>query len=203
MNVYPLESIDIEEAKEKQFKIVDIITKHFRGSEILTRGDLGVIKGINKPSFTLKAENIISEFFNAEKSVLVRGAGTAAIKWGLYGLLKDKNRRNINGGISTMMDLKKLGLFVGGALFGSAGIKVLSSDDAKKLYTQTTAAVLRAKECVMTAATTLKENTDDILADAKEINEQRAAAKEMVIDDAPAEAEAEPAEASAEVADLA
>ena len=30
-----------------------------------------------------------------------------------------------------MMDLKKLGLFVGGALFGSAGIKVLSSDDAK------------------------------------------------------------------------
>ena len=32
-----------------------------------------------------------------------------------------------------MMDLKKLGLFVGGALFGSAGIKVLSSDDAKKL----------------------------------------------------------------------
>ena len=70
-----------------------------------------------------------------------------------------------------MMDLKKLGLFVGGALFGSAGIKVLSSDDAKKLYTQTTAAVLRAKECVMTAATTLKENTDDILADAREINE--------------------------------
>ena len=102
-----------------------------------------------------------------------------------------------------MMDLKKLGLFVGGALIGSAGIKVLSSDDAKKLYTQTTAAVLRAKECVMTAATALKENTDDILADAKEINEKRAAAKEVVLDDAPVEAEAEPAEASAEVADLA
>lgn len=97
-----------------------------------------------------------------------------------------------------MMDLKKLGLFVGGALFGSAGIKVLSSDDAKKLYTQTTAAVLRAKDCVMTVATTLKENTDDILADAKEINEQRAAAKDVVIDDAPAE---EVPEAGEEVAD--
>lgn len=97
-----------------------------------------------------------------------------------------------------MMDLKKLGLFVGGALFGSAGIKVLSSDDAKKLYTQTTAAVLRAKDCVMTVATTLKENTDDILADAKEINEQRAAAKDVVIDDAPAE---EAPEAGEEVAD--
>lgn len=86
-----------------------------------------------------------------------------------------------------MMNWKKVSLFVGGALFGSAGIKVLSSDDAKKLYTQTTAAVLRAKECVMTAATTLKENTDDILADAKAINEQRAAAKEVIIADTPAE----------------
>lgn len=100
-----------------------------------------------------------------------------------------------------MMDWKKLGLFVGGALFGSAGIKVLSSDDAKKLYTQTTAAVLRAKECVMTAATTLKENTDDILADAKEINEKRAAAKDVVIDDAPAEEAPAAAAADEEVAD--
>ena len=101
------------------------------------------------------------------------------------------------------MKWDKIGLFAGGVLFGTAGVKILSSKDAKKAYTHATAAVLRAKECVMTAATTLKENTDDILADAKEINEQRAAAKEVVIDDAPAEAEAEPAEASAEVADLA
>ena len=88
-----------------------------------------------------------------------------------------------------MMDLKKLGLFVGGALFGSAGIKVLSSDDAKKLYTQTTAAVLRAKECVMTAATTLKENTDDILADAKNINEERIKAEEVIEDTSAEEVE--------------
>ena len=97
-----------------------------------------------------------------------------------------------------MMDLKKLGLFVGGALFGSAGIKVLSSDDAKKLYTQTTAAVLRAKECVMTAATTLKENTDDILADAKEINEQRAEAE--VVEDTAAEVVDDEAEETVEAA---
>ena len=43
----------------------------------------------------------------------------------------------------------KLGLFAGGLLFGTAGLKILSSKDAKKLYTHTTAAVLRAKECVM------------------------------------------------------
>ena len=45
--------------------------------------------------------------------------------------------------------MKKLGLFAGGVLFGTAGIQVLSSKDARKVYTNCTAAVLRAKECVM------------------------------------------------------
>ena len=39
----------------------------------------------------------------------------------------------------------KLGLFAGGVLFGTAGIKVLSSKDAKKVYTHSTAAALRAR----------------------------------------------------------
>ena len=41
---------------------------------------------------------------------------------------------------------KDIALFVGGALFGSAGIKLLSSKDAKKVYTHATAAALRVKE---------------------------------------------------------
>lgn len=79
----------------------------------------------------------------------------------------------------------KLGLFAGGVLFGTAGIKILSSKDAKKVYTHTTAAALRAKESVMTTVTKIRENADDILADAKAINEQRAAAEETEIADAP------------------
>ena len=39
----------------------------------------------------------------------------------------------------------KTGIFAAGVLFGTAGIKILSSKDAKKLYTNCTAAVLRAK----------------------------------------------------------
>ena len=70
--------------------------------------------------------------------------------------------------------MKKLGLFAAGVLFGTAGIKVLSSKDAKKVYTHTTAAVLRAKDSVMEAVTTVRENAEDIYADAKAINEQRA-----------------------------
>mgnify|MGYP004436795329 CR=1 FL=1 len=38
--------------------------------------------------------------------------------------------------------MKKDGLFAAGVLFGTAGIKVLSSKDAKKAYAHTTAAAL-------------------------------------------------------------
>ena len=51
-----------------------------------------------------------------------------------------------------MFDTKKLALFLGGVVFGSAGFKVLSSKDAKKVYTQTTAAVLRMKDCPILSA---------------------------------------------------
>ena len=75
-----------------------------------------------------------------------------------------------------MKDWKQCALFLGGVLFGTAGIKVLSSKDAKKCYTHTTAAVLRAKECVMDTANKIQENCDDVLAEAKQINEDRKAA---------------------------
>ena len=76
---------------------------------------------------------------------------------------------------------EKTGLFAAGVLFGTAGIKILTSKDAKKFYTQCTAAVLRAKECVMKTVTSVQENAEDILAEAKEINEQRN--KEEVFED--------------------
>ncbi|MCP1103387.1 hypothetical protein M2454_002523 [Aequitasia blattaphilus] len=69
--------------------------------------------------------------------------------------------------------LKRLGIFAGGVLFGTAGVKLLSSKDAKNVYTKTTAAVLRGKECVMKTATSVQENAEDILEEAKEINEKR------------------------------
>ncbi len=69
----------------------------------------------------------------------------------------------------------RLACFVGGALFGSAGVKLLTSKDAKKAYTHITAAGLRMKDSVMETVTGLQENTADILAAAKGINEVRAA----------------------------
>ena len=87
-------------------------------------------------------------------------------------------------------DAKKTGIFAGGVLFGTAGVKVLGSKDAKKVYAHTTAAVLRAKDCVMQTVTTIREGADDIYADAKSINDRRAAeAEPETIEDASADAE--------------
>ncbi|MBO5621865.1 MAG: hypothetical protein J6N21_03170 [Butyrivibrio sp.] len=71
--------------------------------------------------------------------------------------------------------------FLCGVLFGTAGVKVLSSKDAKKCYTHTTAAVLRAKDCVMDTANKVQENCDDILAEAKEINAERKAKEDEAV----------------------
>lgn len=72
------------------------------------------------------------------------------------------------------IDMGKAGLFTAGIVFGTAGIKILSSKDAKKVYTGCTAAVLRAKDCVMKTAVILQENAEDIYEEAQQINEERA-----------------------------
>ena len=71
------------------------------------------------------------------------------------------------------IDGKKTGIFAAGVLFGTAGIKLLTSRDAKKVYSHGTAAVLRAKDCVMKTVTNVQENASDIYAEAKQINEAR------------------------------
>ena len=77
---------------------------------------------------------------------------------------------------------KCTGIFAAGVLFGTAGVKLLSSKDAKKFYTSCTAAVLRAKKCVMNTVNTLQENCEDIYEDAKSINEEREVSAEEYAD---------------------
>ena len=57
-----------------------------------------------------------------------------------YSVFQEESKMSIGG---------KIALFLGGTLFGSAGLKILSSKDARKVYTHTTAAVLRCKDEVM------------------------------------------------------
>lgn len=62
-----------------------------------------------------------------------------------------------------------------GILLGSYGVRILTSRDMKKVYTHGTAAVLRMKDEVLKDVSLIRENCDDIAADAREINEKRQA----------------------------
>ena len=75
----------------------------------------------------------------------------------------------------------KVGLFVAGLAFGTAGIKILTSKDAKKVYTGCTAAVLRAKDTVVKTA------TDRAAAEAYVEDEEVAEAEETQTEEAQAE----------------
>ena len=71
-------------------------------------------------------------------------------------------------------------IFVGGMAASTLGVKLLTSKTAKKVYAHTTATVLRGKDAVMEGVTKVLESCDDIVADAKDINEKRS--EEDIID---------------------
>lgn len=84
--------------------------------------------------------------------------------------------------------MKKIAMFAAGVLFGTAGLKILGSKDAKTVYSHTTAAALRAKDCVMKSVTTVRENAEDVYAEAKAINQRRdQEAADAVVEGASAE----------------
>ena len=90
------------------------------------------------------------------------------------------------------LKLKNLALFAGGVLIGTAGVNILSSKDVTKVYVEGTAAVLRARDCVMKTAETVQENAEDILAEAKQINERRAAEEAASVQEDTVEDHADP-----------
>lgn len=76
---------------------------------------------------------------------------------------------------------ERTGFLTGGILLGTAGIKVLTGRDARKVYTNATALTLRAKDSVMSTVAKVKENCGDILADAQDLNESREAEEKREI----------------------
>lgn len=90
-----------------------------------------------------------------------------------------------------MIGWNRVALFVGGLLTGTAGVSILSSSDAKKVYAHCTAAALRGSEKVMEVTDSIRENCDDIKAEAIDMNEKRKAeAKRKEVEKAKAVVEA-------------
>lgn len=88
LRTYPLYSRTFEEARALQFKVVDAATRHFTGDEAIDLGDLGVRPGTNRPLQTMRVERVFAEAFDAEDAVLVRGAGTGALRWAIAAMVR-------------------------------------------------------------------------------------------------------------------
>ncbi len=76
----PLKSISMEQSIKNQYRFVDILHRHFNGYEALEAGDYGCVLGLGRPRRTAEAEKVIAEYFHAEDCILLRGAGTGAIR---------------------------------------------------------------------------------------------------------------------------
>lgn len=121
---YPLQSLTVEEAAKLQFWIVDCITRELSGREMLTRGDLGVVCGKNKPVITQKAEAVIANIFGTEACMLVRGAGSGAIRLGLHAILNSGNMILVHKAPiydTTKTSLDMMGIYTAEADFHDAG----------------------------------------------------------------------------------
>lgn len=75
-----LTMMTLEQAQQKQFQLTAAIAKEFTGHEFFQQGDVGVVPGLGRPRQTEKVERALANFFQTEDCVLVRGAGTGAIR---------------------------------------------------------------------------------------------------------------------------
>ncbi len=78
-------------------------------------------------------------------------------------------KEKIKSAVSAVSNSKP-GLIACGILIGILGERILRSKALRKAVTYTAAGVMRVREGVLTAVTGLREKTDDIIADAKDIN---------------------------------
>lgn len=88
MNTYPLEILDVSAARAMQFRLVEVIARHFDGQSILQAGDYGLHSSTKRPHGTARVEAVLAEFFGAEDACLVRGAGTGGVRSALMAGLK-------------------------------------------------------------------------------------------------------------------
>jgi hypothetical protein len=89
---HPLRQLTVDEAKQVQFRLVDLMHKHFDGGQAMEAGDYGAPQGIGRPRTTAKVEAVFADFFEVDDAILVVGAGTGAIRSALIAALRPGSR---------------------------------------------------------------------------------------------------------------
>lgn len=67
---------------------------------------------------------------------------------------------------------KKSSLFAGGVLFGTLGLKLLASKEAKHVYAKAVAASYKIKDGIDETVSQVKQHTDDVLEEARDLYEE-------------------------------
>src|SRR5665213_3585264 len=80
MTTHPLPPLSLQEAMSMQFRLVDLMHRHFDGREALEAGDYGAPADLGRPRSTARVERVLADFFGADDATLVAGAGTGAIR---------------------------------------------------------------------------------------------------------------------------
>src|SRR5574341_1022097 len=78
--IYPLGQLTLAEAKDIQFRMTDLLHRHLGGEQLFDAGDWGAPPELGRSRMTAVVERMLAELFDAEDAVLVRGAGTGAIR---------------------------------------------------------------------------------------------------------------------------
>ncbi|MDR0217574.1 MAG: aminotransferase class I/II-fold pyridoxal phosphate-dependent enzyme [Enterobacteriaceae bacterium] len=111
----PLQSLTMPQAQQQQFKLVDIICRHFPGADFLSQGDLGLAPDRHQPRMTQRIEAVIAEYFGAEAAAFVNGAGTGALRAGLAALLRPNETLLVHDAPiypTTQTSIEQMGLHV-------------------------------------------------------------------------------------------
>ena len=62
MKTFPLQSLTLAQAQQKQFALVDTLCRHFPGADFLAGGDFGLTPGLNQPRVTQRVETVLAAF---------------------------------------------------------------------------------------------------------------------------------------------
>ncbi|MGW6603692.1 aminotransferase class V-fold PLP-dependent enzyme [Streptomyces sp. NPDC055036] len=76
---FPLATVTLEDAAQRQFRLLECTAAHFEGPQLF-EADAGVVPGLGRPRTTARVEAVLADYFGAEDAALLQGAGTGAIR---------------------------------------------------------------------------------------------------------------------------
>jgi selenocysteine lyase/cysteine desulfurase len=117
--------MSVEDAFAWQERFVASVARHFHGAGgLLEGGDYGMRSDLGRPAATARAEALMAEVFGGEDAVLVRGAGTGAMRLACFAAIPPGSTVLVHEPatyLTTRMTLEAMGVQLATCDFNSPG----------------------------------------------------------------------------------